>query len=99
MDLLKHKMTDRVRNEHLTCFNAYDILGKLDEGLNKNMAHRIGSSLVKLLQSIRIGIGYDMSETSHVLTTDFSSGVQLVASTVLDISALGTEEMCWAVAS
>ena len=35
MDLLKHKMTDRVRNELLTYFNAYDILGKLDEGLKK----------------------------------------------------------------
>ena len=92
-------MTDRARDKNLTCFKFYDILGKLSEGLNKDIVHGIGRSLAQVLQSTRIVIGYDVRETYPVLANEAESGVQQAGATVLDIGLLGTVEMYWAVTS
>ena len=43
--------------KNLTCFKAYDIRGKLDEELDKDIAYKIGRATVESLNSKTVAVG------------------------------------------
>ena len=88
-----------MNNNHLSCFKAYDIRGRLGVELNEEIAHRIGRSAAEILKAENIVVGYDARATSTELATAVAEGVRGAGASVLDIGLAGTEEMYWAVTS
>ena len=88
-----------MNNNHLSCFKAYDIRGRLGVELNAEIAHRIGRSAAEILKAESIVVGYDARASSPELAASVADGVREAGASVLDIGLAGTEEMYWAVTS
>ena len=88
-----------MNNNHLSCFKAYDIRGRLGLELNEEIAHRIGRSAAEILKAENIVVGYDARASSPELAASVVAGVREAGASVLDIGLAGTEEMYWAVTS
>ncbi|MGQ0484089.1 MAG: hypothetical protein ACT4SY_01860 [Hyphomicrobiales bacterium] len=44
----------------LSCFTAYDIRGKLGDGLNEDIAYRIGRAYAEYLKPRKVVVGADV---------------------------------------
>ncbi len=86
-------------SEHLGCFKAYDVRGRLGSELNNDIAYRIGRALVQSLQAKTVVVGFDARETSPSLAKNVALGVCDSGADVLDIGFGGTEQMYAAVAT
>ncbi|WED23653.1 phosphomannomutase CpsG [Vibrio sp. JC009] len=84
---------------HLTCFKAYDIRGKLGEELNEDIAYRIGRAYAQYLTPKTVVVGGDARETSEALKLAVAKGLMDGGSNVIDIGMTGTEEIYYAAKS
>jgi len=82
--------------KRLTCFKAYDVRGKLGEGLNEEIAYRIGRAFAQHLQAKRIVVGGDIRLTSEALKQALVRGIMDAGADVIDIGMTGTEEIYFA---
>jgi phosphomannomutase/phosphomannomutase/phosphoglucomutase len=85
-----------VQNEHLACFKAYDIRGRLGKELNEDIAYRIGSAFVRVREAKRVVVGGDIRHSSERLKKALAQGILEAGAEVLDIGMTGTEEVYFA---
>ena len=79
--------------KNLTCFNAYDVRGKLGEELNEDIADRIGRAAAQSQKAKTVVVGFDARETSPDLARAVAKGICDAGADVLDIGLAGTEEV------
>ena len=77
----------------LTCFKAYDIRGKLDTELNKEIAYKIGRAYGQIYQPKKIVVGCDIRLSSEDLKQATIKGLNDAGVDVLDLGMTGTEEV------
>jgi len=79
--------------EHLNCFKAYDIRGRIPDQLNNNIARRTGRAYGQFLRPGSVIVGHDVRLSSLELAQALSSGLTESGADVLDIGMCGTEEV------
>ena len=82
--------------EHLDCFLAYDIRGRIPDQLNDDLAYRIGCAYAQYLKPKRVAVGRDVRLTSDSLCEALTRGLVDSGVEVLDIGVCGTEEIYFA---
>ena len=79
--------------EHLCCFKAYDIRGRIPDQLNNDIARPIGRTYGQFLRPSSVIVGHDVRLSSLELAQALSSGLTESGADVLDIGMCGTEEV------
>jgi len=80
----------------LTCFNAYDIRGKLGAELNEDIAYRVARAYAEWLKPRCVVLGADARESSPVFKAALARGLCDAGVNVLDLGMTGTEEVYFA---
>lgn len=80
----------------LTCFNAYDIRGRLGIDLDEDIAYRIGRAFAQTISAKTVVLGRDVRTTSKALADSVAQGLVDEGCDVLDLGLSGTEEMYFA---
>lgn len=80
----------------LTCFNAYDIRGRLGLDLDASIVYRIGRAFAETLGASRVVIGRDCRASSETLALAVTNGLLAAGVEVIDLGLAGTEEMYFA---
>lgn len=80
----------------LECFKAYDIRGKLDIQLDKDIAYRIGRAYAEYIKPKNVVLGADIRLSSEELKLALSDGLRDSGVDVIDIGMTGTEEVYFA---
>ncbi|HED06536.1 MAG TPA: phosphomannomutase [Ignavibacteria bacterium] len=75
----------------LSGFKAYDIRGKVPDELNEELAYKIGYYYAKYLNAGKIIVGYDIRESSKLLSSSLADGINDFGAEVIDIGLCGTE--------
>ncbi|UQZ91430.1 phosphomannomutase CpsG (plasmid) [Deltaproteobacteria bacterium Smac51] len=83
----------------LDCFKAYDVRGRLGEGLNGEIAWRIGRAYGEVLGPKTVAVGGDARLSSPELKAAVAEGLAESGAEVLDLGLTGTEEIYHAVFS
>lgn len=78
------------------CFKAYDIRGQVPNDLDRDIAYRIGRSMVAELGAKNIVVGRDMRLESPDLAQELIRGILEAGADVIDIGLCGTEEVYFA---
>jgi len=81
----------------LTCFQAYDVRGVIDENFDEAVAYKIGRAVAQHFNANSVVLGYDARLTSSQYALAVSDGVRDTGADVFGIGLSGTEEMYWAV--
>ena len=84
---------------HLKCFKAYDVRGRIGDELDENIAYRIGRGAAELLKAKLVVLGFDSRESSPSLANAIAQGICDSGADVLEIGLAGTEEMYSAVSA
>jgi len=94
----EHEMTDDqpALPLSLTCFNAYDIRGRLGADLDEGIVRRIGRAFAQVLDARRVVIGRDCRASSQALARAVTEGLLAAGVEVIDLGLAGTEEMYFA---
>jgi phosphomannomutase len=82
--------------EHLTCFKAYDIRGRIPDELNADIAYRIGRAYAEKIQPSHVIVGRDIRLSSDEMADAVIRGLQDAGVNVYDIGLCGTEEVYFA---
>lgn len=82
----------------LTCFKSYDIRGRVDVDLNKQVACRIGGAVASVLKPGRVVVGYDPRLSSAPLADALAEGISHGGADIADLGLCGTEEVYFATA-
>jgi phosphomannomutase len=77
--------------EKIPAFKAYDIRGKVPSELNRELAYKIGRTIVKYLNAKSIVIGRDVRKSSPELSEALSKGITDAGCDVFDLGLCGTE--------
>ena len=77
----------------LTCFNAYDIRGRLGHNLDSGIAARIGRGFARVLGAGKVVLGRDIRASSTELAEAVAQALLAEGVQVLDLGLCGTEEM------
>lgn len=80
----------------LSCFNAYDVRGKLGTELNEDVAYRIGRAFAQHMNAKKVVVGGDIRLTSDSLKSALARGLMDSGCDVIDIGMVGTEEVYFA---
>ncbi|MFC3853173.1 phosphomannomutase CpsG [Salinispirillum marinum] len=80
----------------LTCFQAYDIRGKLGVELNDEIVYRIGRAYAEFLKPKKVCVGGDVRLTSETLKLELARGLMDSGVDVIDLGLIGTEEVYYA---
>ncbi len=80
----------------LGCFTAYDVRGRLGDGLDERVARRIGRAFVQALAARTVVVGRDNRASSAALMAALVEGITEAGADVLDLGLCGTEEMYFA---
>jgi phosphomannomutase len=75
----------------INSFKAYDIRGRIPDGLNPDIAYRIGNATAAFLGAKTVVLGRDMRLSSPELADAVAKGLQQAGVDVLDIGLCGTE--------
>ena len=86
-----------ISNKVLNCFTAYDVRGKIGEGLNEDIAYRIGRATVQLLKAKAVVVGFDARATSSAFSSSVVRGICDSGADAIELGLAGTEEMYAAV--
>lgn len=82
--------------DHLACFKAYDVRGRIPDELNDDIAYDIGRAYAAFLQPKNVVIGHDIRLTSQTLCAALAKGLRDGGADVIDIGQCGTEEIYFA---
>ena len=83
-------------SEHLACFKAYDIRGKVPSELNVEMAEQIGRAFVQFTGARRVAVGYDIRLSSPEISAAVTAGLTAAGADVVDLGLCGTEHVYFA---
>lgn len=89
-------MAEQYFANYRNAFKAYDIRGKVPEGLNEEVAYRIGRAYVKLFNPKQVVVGHDVRLTSPSLSAALTRGIREGGCGVVDIGLCGTEQVYFA---
>jgi phosphomannomutase len=81
---------------HLPCFKAYDIRGRVPDELNDALAYQLGLAFAQMLNARRVAVGHDARHSSRPLLSALAQGLIDAGAEVLDIGLCGTEEVYFA---
>ena len=81
----------------LSCFQAYDIRGKIGININEPICYRIGRAVAQHFKAKTVVIGFDARKTSPQFAKAAIEGIKDAGSDAIDIGMAGTEEMYWSV--
>jgi phosphomannomutase len=79
----------------LTCFQAYDIRGRINIDIDEDIAYRIGRAVGQHFSAKSVIVGFDARETSFSFARAVACGIKDSGSNVLDIGLAGTEEILY----
>ncbi|WP_136807939.1 phosphomannomutase [Desulfosediminicola flagellatus] len=80
-------------NQRPACFKAYDIRGKVPEGLNPELARQIGKAYSAVFGVTKVAVAYDIRLSSLGLATALISGLVESGVDVVNLGLCGTEEI------
>lgn len=81
----------------LTCFQTYDVRGRVGTNLDGDIVYRIGRAFAATLGARRVTIARDVRESSPMLVDCLARALLDEGCDVLDLGIAGTEEMYFAV--
>lgn len=82
--------------QHLACFKAYDVRGKVPSELNPEIAQAIGRAYAKRTGAKKVAIGYDIRLTGPELAAAMTRGLNAEGCQVIDLGMVGTEMVYFA---
>jgi phosphomannomutase/phosphomannomutase/phosphoglucomutase len=77
--------------DHLACFKAYDVRGRIPDELNRELAVKIGRAYAAFLRPRRVVVGHDIRLSSPDMAAALCEGLTAAGVEVLDIGQCGTE--------
>ena len=77
-------------------FKAYDVRGTVPDQLDEDLAHRIGSAFVAVLDAPAVVLGHDMRASSPGLAEAFAEGARLGGADVTTIGLASTDQLYFA---
>jgi phosphomannomutase/phosphomannomutase/phosphoglucomutase len=84
------------QTDHLACFKAYDIRGRIPDELNADMVRRIGRAYARFLEPRTVAVGHDIRLSSPEIAKAVCEGLLAEGVDVVDIGMCGTEEVYFA---
>lgn len=81
----------------LTCFQTYDVRGRVGTNLDGDIVYRIGRAFAATLRARGVVIARDVRESSPMLAECLARALIDAGCDVLDLGIAGTEEMYFAV--
>lgn len=78
-------------------FKAYDIRGKLEDGLNSDFYYNLGKAVVTFLNAKRIAVGYDIRTDSKEFSNAFIKGATKLGCDVYLLGEVATEHLYYSV--
>ncbi|HEV2072687.1 MAG TPA: phosphomannomutase/phosphoglucomutase [Thermomicrobiales bacterium] len=78
-------------------FKAYDVRGIVPQGLNPDIAYRIGRALVSFLGTDQVVVGRDMRVSGPRLQAALMDGIRDQGADVIDIGLVSTDTLYFAV--
>jgi len=85
--------------QHLACFKAYDIRGKVPSELNEEIAYAIGRAFVAETGAKTVCVGYDIRLSGPGLAEALAKGLTDSGANVIDLGMVGTEMVYFATAN
>lgn len=82
--------------QHLSCFLAYDIRGRMPDELNEALVERIARAYAAFLQPRKVAVGYDIRLSSPAMAAAVRRGLTAAGVDVVDIGRCGTEQVYYA---
>ncbi len=83
-------------SDHLACFKAYDIRGRIPDELDRDLVYRIGRAYAAFLRPKRVVVGHDIRLTSPDLAGVMAEALVDSGVDVVDIGQCGTEGVYFA---
>lgn len=83
----------------LSCFKAYDIRGRVPDGLDAPLARALGRAVVEVLGARRVAVGRDARLSGPLLRGALVAGLAHAGASVTDMGLCGTEEIYYAAAN
>jgi phosphomannomutase len=85
-------------------FKAYDVRGLYGEQIDEEVAYRVGRAFIRVLaaeqgSAARVAIGHDMRLSAPALSERYADGMRDEGADVIDVGAVGTEMLYYAVGS
>lgn len=84
--------------QHLACFKAYDVRGKVPSELNAEIAEAIGRAYARHTRAKKVCLGYDIRLSGPELAKALTRGLNSEGCAVVDLSLIGTEMVYFAAA-
>jgi phosphomannomutase len=84
--------------QHLACFKAYDVRGKVPSELNVEMAEAIGRAYAEFTGAKTVCAGYDIRLSGPDLLEAFQRGLNSKGCALIDLGMIGTEMVYFATA-
>jgi phosphomannomutase len=82
--------------QHLSCFKAYDIRGRIPSELNRELVTAIAKAYAAWLKPKRVAVGYDIRLSSPDFAEAVREGLMDSGVDVVDIGRCGTEQVYFA---
>ncbi|WP_281784620.1 phosphomannomutase [Sinimarinibacterium flocculans] len=79
-----------------SCFNAYDLRGRVPDDLNADVAYRLGLAFGQRYRPRNVALGRDIRHSSLALLHAVAHGLRDEGANVIDLGLCGTEESYWA---
>jgi len=86
----------REHADHLACFKAYDVRGRIPDELNAEIVHRIGRAYARFLEPRSVAVGHDIRLSSPEIAGALCAGLMAEGVEVVDIGMCGTEQVYFA---
>lgn len=86
-------------SERLSCFNAYDVRGRIPDQLNEDIACRIARAYADFLAPAEVVLGHDVRLSSPAIADAIARGLMAEGVSVQHLGLAGTEEVYFAVAN
>ena len=83
-------------NDHLACFKAYDIRGRVPDELDGLLAFHIGQAFAASFKPRKMAIGHDIRLSGPALAGALADGFLAAGVDVVDLGLCGTEEIYFA---
>ena len=80
-------------SQHLSCFKAYDVRGRIPDELNEELAYKIGRAFARFSRKDNFMIGYDARSYSEELYQALSRGLVAEGKIVRGIGMVATPQL------
>jgi len=89
---------EKLPDERVEIFKAYDIRGIYPRELDETMARKIGAAMTQFLQAKKVVVGRDMRTSSPALAKALAAGITGAGADVTDVGLVPTETLYFATA-